>query len=72
MDFLIKEYLKKINLDTKRLNEFSENFKKNENIILNNLSKLEEKEKFFNFKTIVFFEKIKENLKRKNNFKKNN
>lgn len=70
MDFLIKEYLKKINLDTKRLNEFGENLKKNENIILNNLSKLEEKEKFFNFKTIVFFETIKENLKEKITLKK--
>ena len=75
MDFLKKEYIKKINSDKKRLKEIKSNFLKNEKEIYKKLLEFEQIEKNYlkkynTFKTLFFFEKTKENLKENITFKK--
>lgn len=75
MDFLKKEYIKKVNFDKNRLKKIRNNFLKNEEKIYEKLLVFEEIEKKYfgkynTFKTLFFFETIKENLKENITFKK--
>lgn len=75
MDFLKKEYIKKINSDKKRLKEIKNNFLKNEKEIYKKLLEFEKIEKNYfkkynTFKTLFFFETTKENFKENITFKK--
>ena len=75
MDFLKKEYIKKINSDKTRLKKIRKNFLKNEKKIYEKLLEFEKIEKNYfkkynTFKTLFFFETTKENFKENITFKK--